>query len=211
MALIALFVLAALPQALGRTDYPHVIFGVPLATAALVASTRPWIACPVLVVSVVPWFVRPPEFASMQLAAKAWTLRDDANFTTPARQAVVDLVQDQTAPDETVFVGCRSHTRTMSSPVDVLYLAKRRNATRYVQFDPGTVSSAQGQAEMIADLERTRPRLALLEPVCEWDEPNASMTAGSRILDHYLRSHYTHASDTGEMEVWVATNRVQSR
>lgn len=204
LALLTILTLATLPQAFGRIDYVHVIYCVPVAIAALVASAKPGIAWPLLMVCVVTWFVHPPSFASMEVARHAWTGRDDSHFITPSRQAIADLVRTETTDDETVFVGCRSHRRTTASPVDVLYLTRRRNATRYVQFDPGTVTSAQGQAEMIADLKRTRPRLALLEPHCEVNERNASRHLGATLLDEYLRKHYTHSRDVGEMEIWVA-------
>lgn len=204
LTLITILTIATLPQALGRVDYPHVIYCVPVAIAALLASAKPWITWPLLLICLVPWLGHPPKFASMDVIAHAWTDRDDSHFVTPSRQAVADLVRSETRPGETVFLGCRSHQRTITSPVDVLYLTQRRNATRYVQFDPGTVTTARGQAEMIADLKRARPRLAVLQPYCEGVESNASRFPGATLLDTYLREHYAHWRDVGDMEVWVA-------
>ena len=77
-----------------------------------------------------------------------------------------------------------------------------RNATRYVQFDPGTVTSEAGQAEMIEDLKRNRPRLAVLDPFCAFDEPNASRIPGATILDEYLARHYAYWRVVGGLAIW---------
>jgi hypothetical protein len=90
----------------------------------------------------------------------------------------------------------------MVSAIDVYYVASRVGATRYMQFDPGTVSSEDGQLTMIADLERTRPRILLRNPVCAWYEPNASLQPGSGVLDEYLARHYEYAQSVGGFRVW---------
>jgi hypothetical protein len=205
LALVVIFALATLPQAWQRSDFWHVIFGVPATAAALVAAS-PWMARPLLMITLLTWFAYPPAFASMDAARRAWSERDDAHFITPPRRELVKFVRTQTRESESVYLGCASHRRTMWSPVDLLYLTRRRNATRYVQFDPGTVTSEAGQAEMIEDLKRSQPRLALLDPVCAYDEPNASRIPGATILDDYLAQHYQRWRDVGGLAIWKSRN-----
>ncbi|MEY4577497.1 MAG: hypothetical protein RL701_2200, partial [Pseudomonadota bacterium] len=87
------------------------------------------------------------------------------------------------------------------NPLDVYYWAPRKGATRYMQFDPGTVTSPDGQQEMIADLERTRPRIALLKDGCAWFEPNASAIEGATLLDDYLHAHYDLTGQLGAFQL----------
>jgi hypothetical protein len=201
-ALLTIFGLSTLPQALQRVDHVHAAFGLPLVVAALAAGVGPRVSKLLLVLAFLPWFSTCPEFVRLDAAKQLWSQRDDARFFTPRQQEIAAFVRSQTAPGEPVFVGCASHVRIIISPVELLYLTQRLNATRYVQFDPGTVTGVQGQKEMIADLERTRPRLAVRAPVCAWDEPNASRIPGASLLDEYLALHYAKERDVGGFAVW---------
>ena len=93
------------------------------------------------------------------------------------------------------------------SPLDVYYWAQRVGATRYMQFDPGLVTSVDGQTEMIADLERTRPRVAALTPGCVWPEPNGSMHEGATLLDEYIAKHYELVGVIGGFQLWGRLSR----
>jgi hypothetical protein len=201
LALVAVFTLATLPQALQRSDYHHVVYGMPLALAALSAAVGRVVAQPMLVLAVLPWFVHPPAFARWEAMVATLSDRSDDRFISPQRRELVKLVERETNRDQALFVGCTSHQRIVISPVDLLYLTRRKNATRYVQFDPGTVTSLEGQKEMIADLERTRPPLAVLDPGCFRKEPNASQIPGASLLDAYLAAHYVRFRDVQGLAV----------
>jgi hypothetical protein len=195
LALLAVFTVATLPQALQRTDYFHTVYGIPLALAALSAAAGPAIRQPMLVLAALQWFAFTPGFARWDAVVANLSERSDERFVEPRRRELLQLIERETTPEDALYVGCSQHQRVVISPVDLLYLAKRKNATRYVQFDPGTVTSAEGQQEMIADLERTRPPLAVLDAYCFWGEPNASQNPGASLLDEYLAAHYTPERD----------------
>lgn len=200
--LLAIFSLATLPQALQRTDYHHAAFCVPLTVAALFALVGDHIAMPLLCLSLLPWFVSPPGFIGLEQVKQLLSQRDDVSYFTPERRQLVTFVSRELAPNQPLFVGCTSHRRVLMSSLDVYYVVRRPGATRYMQFDPGTVTGEKGQREMIADLERARPKLALRQPFCSWYEPNLSQVDGSTLLDEYLARTYIPDGFVGGFQVW---------
>jgi hypothetical protein len=202
MVLISMFTLATLPQALGRTDYWHAAFGLPLVLAALGAALGRRAAQIAALMALLPWFSEGVRFIGWEDAKRLWRNRSDAAFMSPERSALASFVDAETAPHEPIFVGCESHRRIIVNPLDVYYWAHRPGATRYMQFDPGLATGPEGQSQMVADLERTRPRLVLRQPWCVWDEPNASRNEGVALLDHYLAAHYRPAGNIASFQVW---------
>jgi hypothetical protein len=199
--LTAVFALGTLPQALGRTDYWHAAYGLPLLLAAGLSVVSRRVAQGVALLALLPWLSRGVQFISAEDAVRLWQ-SDDNLFLSGERRALKDLVQARTRPGEPIFVGCSSHRRVIIVPIDVYYWAHRPGATRYMQFDPGLVTSTAGQREMIADLERTKPRIILLFAACIWDEPNDSMLVGAKDLDDYLSVKYAPGEWLGAFMVW---------
>lgn len=197
------FALCTLPQALQRVDYTHAAFGVPLTVAAVFAlQGSRFAATPLLLLSLVPWFLIRPNFVDLAQAERLWTQRDDSQFLGPDRLLLAQFVGRELTPEEPLFVGCGSHRKLNFNPLDLYYVTQRTGATRYMQFDPGTVTSEDGQQAMIADLERTRPRLTLKQPNCAWFEPNTSQIEGSGLLDDYLAQHYAPDGSVAGLQVW---------
>jgi hypothetical protein len=202
-ALLAAFAAAVLPNALMRTGYWHVSVGLPLGVAALFGTLGARrIGLPVLLLGLLATFAERPPLAPAGDALRFLRPRDDVEFISPPRRRLVRFLDAETGGGERIFVGCTSHRRTMCSYLDVYYLAGRAGATRHMQFDPGVTTSAEGQSEMIADLERHRPRIALRHPKCAWYEPNASQVEGSTLLDDYLAARYAPSGTLGEFEIW---------
>ena len=127
---------------------------------------------------------------------------NDASFITAERKVLVDFILQETKANEPLFIGCSSHSRVMMSVIDLHYLAHRPGATRYMQFDPGLVTKPDKQLEMIADLERTRPKLILRYAGCLWDEPNDSRWEGAGLLDDYLEHAYRRERRVSFFDVW---------
>ena len=81
---------------------------------------------------------------------------------------------------------------TVGDPL-LYVLAGRRNPTRFDVMQPGVVTTASNQREMIADLERAPPRAVVrwLDPRAQRREPDAGgREHGSHLLDDWLRAHY---------------------
>jgi hypothetical protein len=72
-------------------------------------------------------------------------------------------------------------------------LLDRPNPTRYDVMQPGVVTTAAVQREMVGDLTRARPRVIVrwLDPTASASEPNgAGRSSGVHILDRWLMAHY---------------------
>jgi hypothetical protein len=83
-------------------------------------------------------------------------------------------------------------------------LVARRNPTRYDVMQPGVVTTAGVQREMVADLDRTRTPIVIrwLSPVASAPEPNgAGKSSGVRILDRYIASRYREVRRFGDYAV----------
>ena len=93
---------------------------------------------------------------------------------------------------ETIFVAPPRFDRvTVGNPL-LYVLAKEDNPTRHDVIQPGVVTEADTQREMIADLERAKP-----EYLVRWHDPrtapedNPSGTEqGAKLLDRYLARRY---------------------
>ncbi|MCW3016467.1 MAG: hypothetical protein JWO02_3559, partial [Solirubrobacterales bacterium] len=79
----------------------------------------------------------------------------------------------------------------------------RRNPTRYDVMQPGVVTTASVQREMIRDLRASRaPQVVRwVGPAARRREPNASGRGrGATLLDVYVAAHYIRAFRTGDYE-----------
>ena len=73
-------------------------------------------------------------------------------------------------------------------------------------MQPGVVTTAKVQREMVRDLRRARPLLVVrwLSPVASQPEPDgAGRSSGVRILDRYLAAGYVRDRRFGYYEVLV--------
>lgn len=117
----------------------------------------------------------------------------DGVRTDPAEAAslrvVVPLVRRLAAPGERIFVANPRHDRVPFGDPLFYVIAGRLNATRYDVMQPGVVTKASVQREMVRDLQRHQVRV-----VVRWVDPRAFAVEddaggrlhGSRVLDRYL-------------------------
>jgi hypothetical protein len=202
--------LAVAPQMLGRTDFWHAIFAVPPALiwgwvwlhggperrsglgTALASSLAAFV---LLYLPLHDWRSRSgpgPQHNPPELARAGMTPVD------AARKGALDFITRHTQPGDPIYVGLTDHRWTLSNDMDLYFLSDRIGATRYMQFDPNIVNREDVQRGMIADLERTRPRVAILmRNGPNLSEPNESQNMGSSLIDEYLRSHYAGKGRSG--------------
>jgi hypothetical protein len=113
-------------------------------------------------------------------------------------------VRDRVPPGEPIFVANpRFDLVRVGNPL-VYVLVGRPNPTRYDVMQPGVVTTAPVQREIVRDLERTRPRVVIrwLSPLADEREDNdAGRSSGVRILDRYLDEAYRPDRRFGEYEV----------
>jgi hypothetical protein len=155
----------------------------------------------IALLAIIPLFTAPRTLAGVAGLQAIWNA-SDAQLIDKDKRFLADYVVSHTQPGEPIFSGCRSHRRAMMSVLDIHYIAHRPGATRYMQFDPGLVTTAEKQSEMIADLERTKPRLVLRLLGCTWEEANASVQQGASLLDEYLQVAYVPERTLGMFEIW---------
>ncbi len=117
----------------------------------------------------------------------------------PDQIDAIHYVQQRTADNERIFVGLTRHDKIVANNVLFYFASKRLSATKWHHFDPGVQTTAEIQAEVIADLEASRPRVVVLDS--QWDaaaEPNDSrLSSGVTLLDDYLRARYQPAATFG--------------
>ena len=117
-------------------------------------------------------------------------------IVSPPEAETVRYVIAHSAPDQTILVADGVNDKTFANDNTVYFLTGRQPATKWNHFDPGLQSSEPVQAEMVADLERSKPPLVILDT--QWDdshEPNASSKhSGVTLLDDYIRQHYKEAA-----------------
>jgi hypothetical protein len=202
--LIAVGAVTTLPAAMGRSDYYHIVYGVPY-VFALAAGLAPrwarygWDIC-VTVASLLFAFhggrilIKPPSWALVP--------HHDDEYRRPELAMLAKLVQEHVPDGEPIFVGCDSHARHMFSAMDVYYFCHRPGATRYMQFDPGLTTSAGVHEQMIAELDYSLAQVFVQHRNCMWYEPNASQKFGSPLLDDYLREHYVPVHQFPTYVVW---------
>jgi hypothetical protein len=83
-------------------------------------------------------------------------------------------------------------------------LLDRSNPTRYDVMQPGVVTTAPVQQEIVDDLERTRPAVVVrwVAWTAQRREPNgAGRSSGVRILDRYLVDRYRAVRRFGDYTV----------
>jgi hypothetical protein len=149
--------------------------------------------------------LHPPAAAAMPgpAADGVQTSPRDARSLTKLIAAVHRLV----APGQPIFVGDRRFD-VVAAGDPLLYLTLNRpNPTRYDVMQPGVVTTAPVQHEIIRSLARSHTRVVIrwLDPV---GEPPAGSAAahrhGSHLLDRWLGAHYRTDATFGYYRVLVA-------
>lgn len=210
--------LAVIPQATGRADWVHAIYalapGLVLASSFAMSFGRGFSwrggVSSLLVTAFCLWAVRsnlPPrgplfaQVSDQQLDGSPFTA-EIPDTQAAVRRELRAFVQSHSAVGERIFVGNFDHSLLMSDEADLYFVLDRPAATRYIQFDPGMVTRAETQNQMIRSLDERRTHLVVLVRAMTWREPdNDSGKPGATILDDYLRSRYTTAAKFGSYEV----------
>jgi hypothetical protein len=119
-------------------------------------------------------------------------------------EATVRAIRARVPAGDPIYVAPRrSDLVTAGNPL-LYVLAERPNPTRYDIQAPGVVTSEPVQREIVADLERARPRVVVRDtsPVTATREPNAAgRSSGVTLLDDYLARAYRPAGREGPLVV----------
>ena len=146
--------------------------------------------------------LRAPELAKIELDVADGVRADPVE--AHALAALARHIHRRVPPGEPIFVANPRHDLVKVGNPLVYMLVQRPNPTRYDVMQPGVVTSAGVQREMVRDLERARPRVVVrwLSPVASQREPNgAGRSTGVRILDRYLARRYDQVRRFGDYAV----------
>jgi len=118
--------------------------------------------------------------------------------------AVIAFLQQQTDPNERIYVGTDRHDRIFINNIMLHFLAARRPATKWNQFDPGVETTEAVQKHIIDELTVGPVRYLILSS--EWShvtEPNASaISSGVTLLDDYIRENFAKVREFGRASAW---------
>jgi len=122
-------------------------------------------------------------------------------------EAAVRYVRQCVPEDAAIFVGNAQHRQVFNNDALFYFLAGRRPATRFHDLNPGLVTTATVQREMIRDLERNQVSYIVLDadPAQanrDFQPPSAS---GASLLDDFLRQQYRQARTFGFYSVCKKT------
>ena len=204
---------------LGRTDLYHLVplaavLPVMLAWSATAARAR-WLQIALLtVLGLITVYgverragqaLHPPAGAAVPGAA------GDGVQTSPADAASLRGLGAElariTRPGEPIFVANPRFDRVTAGDPLLYIITGHPNATRYDVMQPGVVTTAPVQREIVSALRHPPTRV-----VVRWSDPRAehaegngsSRSSGVHILDDYLRSRYRPVARYGVYEVLLA-------
>jgi Dolichyl-phosphate-mannose-protein mannosyltransferase len=125
-------------------------------------------------------------------------------LTIPEEQAeAIHYIQQHTTENEGIFVGSNRHDKIFVNDVLFYFASKRSSVTKWHQFDPGVQTTGEIQSEIVAELQRARPRYIVLNS--RWDnvnEPNESArSSGVKTLDQYIGANYQVVASFGTISV----------
>jgi hypothetical protein len=190
---------------LARADVYHLVplaavLPVLLATAAASERNTAWVVALVLALGLIAvqgldlkriQLLNPPPLATIDI-----DVADGVKAPPAEARALSELsryVRSRVPPGDPVFVANpRFDLVNVGNPL-VYVLVGRPNPTRYDVMQPGVVTTAPVQREIVGDLERSRPRLVIrwLSPVADHRADNgAGRSSGVRLLDRYLARAY---------------------
>jgi hypothetical protein len=210
--------LVGLAYLIGRTDVFHLI---PLAAvlpvmlaqaaaAARVAALRIALLCALGLVVLhgldrrAGQLLHPPSLAAVPGPAGdgVKTETADAISLGSLERSVARL----TRPGEPIYVANPRHDRVSAGDPLLYVILGHSNPTRYDVMQPGLVTTASVQRQIVDSLQRSHTSVVIrwLDPRAEAIEPNGSARlSGVHILDRYLASSYRPYARYGVYQVLV--------
>jgi hypothetical protein len=146
--------------------------------------------------------LHPPERVPLRAAVADGVRVDPAEARSLG--VLIPYVDARVPPGGAVFVANPRHDLVNVGNPLVYVLLQRRNPTRYDVMQPGVVTEASAQREIVAALRRARPRLAVrwLSPLADQRQGNgAGRSSGVHLLDRYLTSAYRPDRRFGDYQV----------
>jgi hypothetical protein len=121
-------------------------------------------------------------------------------FPDPDELSVIRYVDRFASPSDAVFMGLTSHDRTRVNDARLSWLMPRPLASRYLELEPGIITSESVQREVVQSLSSGIRWLVLQDTAI-------TGTAGypfqrSAVLDQYIAANYKRAMSFGKFHVY---------
>lgn len=118
-------------------------------------------------------------------------------------EKAIRFVQEHVPEGQPIFVGNVQHRRVLGNNVLFYFLADRCPGTRYDDFEPGVVTTASVQREMVRELKANRVSYVVLYSGFEIGiRKNARAEGGATVLDDFLRGEYREVRTFGRYTIF---------
>ncbi len=203
---------------LGRTDEFHLVplaavVPVMLAGAAATARARPLAAALLLMLGLIAvhgaerragQLLHTPALAAVPGPAGDGVQTDPTDARSLA--ALERVLATLTHPQEPIFVANPRFDLVHAGDPLLYVILGHPNPTRYDVMQPGVVTTASVQREIIASLQSSHCRVVIrwLDPRASLVEPNgAGRSSGVHILDRYLNANFRDVARFGVYQVLI--------
>jgi len=124
----------------------------------------------------------------------------DSSKHASSQLQALKYIQDNTDPSEKIFVCNIRHDRLTNNDVMFYFLAGRKSATKYYQFEPGFTTTKVIQDRIIRDLKETGVRYIVLWKLSDeyLEENESSVSSGITDLDDFIKNNFELRKDFGE-------------
>lgn len=123
----------------------------------------------------------------------------------------IGYIQQNSAPDQFIFVGDRRHDLILMNDAMFYFLSDRVPATRYSDLNPGIATTMNVQSEIIDDLKRHDVGYVVLCTLPKSSEPNrSSESSGVTNLDDFVRTDYKSVADFGMYSILQRSGAILS-
>jgi hypothetical protein len=117
--------------------------------------------------------------------------------------SAVAYIRKNTSNEDKIFVANGRHDVAFANDVLFYFLAQRRPATKYYEFNPGLTTTSETQTAIVNAIDGAQvPYVIIFRGFDEKKEPNESaVSSGVTDLDHALNNDYAEVARFGKYEI----------
>jgi hypothetical protein len=118
----------------------------------------------------------------------------------------VRYLRARTNSTDSIFVGCRDHSRLYLNDIRFYWLAGRPIGVRMFELEPGMATEAGAQREMTLDFKKNDVKWLIIDMTQRHGDPTFEQRPyrGSVLLDGYIRDRFQEKARFGQYAVWTA-------
>jgi hypothetical protein len=121
-------------------------------------------------------------------------------FPDHDEHSVIRYVDRVASQNESIFMGLTSHDRTRVNDSRLSWMMPRRLASRYLEIEPGIITSESVQREVVQSL-RTGVRWLVLQDTASTGTARYPYPQAT-VLDQYIAANYERAASFGQFHVY---------